>query len=137
MTLFFTRIPYAVTLPDGELVDENYTGHDPLVCEFCGVKMEAVIEPDNSQHYRHVLSGDFATIKAMNCRYRQQQKEGRKDYSELKTSGELPPIPQWIAKRPPHRTIIRNWRCVLCRHRWYGNKQCPKCHDWTCSLEAY
>jgi hypothetical protein len=24
MTLFFTRIPYAVTLPDGELVDEHY-----------------------------------------------------------------------------------------------------------------
>lgn len=26
MQLHFTRIPYAVTLPDGELADENYIG---------------------------------------------------------------------------------------------------------------
>ena len=63
MTLFFTRIPYAVTLTDGELVDENYSGHDPLVCEFCGVPMERIIGPDDSQHYQHVLHGQSAAIK--------------------------------------------------------------------------
>lgn len=70
MTLFFTRIPYAVTLTDGELVDENYSGHDPLVCEFCGVPMERIIGPDDSQHYQHVLHGQSAAIKAMHCKYR-------------------------------------------------------------------
>ncbi|WP_446699219.1 putative zinc ribbon protein [Atlantibacter hermannii] len=27
---------------------------------------------------------------------------------------------------------LRNWRCILCKHRYYGDKQCPRCHDWTC-----
>lgn len=46
MTLFFTRIPYAVTQPNGKWVDEHDTGHEPLICEYCGVRMESVIEPE-------------------------------------------------------------------------------------------
>ncbi len=30
---------YAVTLPDIELVDENYTNYAPLVCEVCDIQL--------------------------------------------------------------------------------------------------
>ena len=136
MTLFFTRIPYAVTLTDGELVDEHYSGHDPLVCEYCGIPMERIIGPDDSQHYLHVLHGEFAAIKAMHCKYRHYPTGGLQPYQPLKPLGESPPIPQWVAKKIPSRTITRKWRCVLCNHRYYGNKQCPNCGDWTCTLAA-
>ncbi|MGK3125115.1 hypothetical protein ACCY16_13355 [Candidatus Pantoea formicae] len=118
MTLFFTRIPYAVTLTDGELVDENYSGHDPLVCEFCGVPMERIIGPDDSQYYQHVLHGQPAVIKAMHCKYRHDQTGGSQPYQKLKPPGESPQIPQWVAKAIPSRTITRKWRYVLCNHRY-------------------
>ncbi|WP_370612353.1 hypothetical protein [Citrobacter meridianamericanus] len=25
---------------------------------------------------------------------------------------------------------------MLCKHRYYGDKQCPLCNDWTSPLEA-
>ncbi|MDT8700998.1 putative zinc ribbon protein [Kluyvera ascorbata] len=137
MTLFFTSIPYAVTLTDGELVDENYSGHDPLVCEFCGVPMERIIGPDDSQHYQHVLHGQSAAIKAMHCKYRHYPTGGSQPYQTLKPPGESLQIPQWVAKAIPSRTITRKWRCVLCNHRYYGSKKCPNCGDWTCTLAAH
>lgn len=65
----FARIPFADAQPNGKWVDELYTDPESLICEYCGVQMERIIESDNSQHYRHVLFGEYPVIKAMNCRY--------------------------------------------------------------------
>ncbi|MGM8631353.1 putative zinc ribbon protein [Enterobacter hormaechei subsp. steigerwaltii] len=24
---------------------------------------------------------------------------------------------------------LRNWLCILCKHRYYGDKQCPRSRD--------
>lgn len=136
MQLHFTRIPYAVTLPDGELADENYIGHAPLVCEFCGVQMVQEIEADNTVHYRHVLMGHNAFARASNCKYRHNPAGGQQSYHALKPLDYSAPIPEWVKHSLRQRTILRNWRCILCKHRYYGNKQCPRCHDWTSTLEA-
>ncbi len=136
MQLHFTRIPYAVTLPDGELADENYIGHAPLVCEFCGVQMVQEIEADNTVHYRHVLMGHNAFARASNCKYRHNPAGGQQSYHALKPLDYSAPIPEWVKHSLRQRTTLRNWRCILCKHRYYGNKQCPRCHDWTSTLEA-
>lgn len=136
MQLHFTRIPYAVTLPDGELADENYIGHAPLVCEFCGVQMVQEIEADNTVHYRHVLMGHNAFARASNCKYRHNPAGGQQSYHALKPLDYSAPIPEWVKHSLRQRTTLRNWRCILCKHRYYGNKQCPPCHDWTSTLEA-
>ena len=136
MQLHFTCIPYAVTLPDGELADENYIGHAPLVCEFCGVQMVQEIEADNTVHYRHVLMGHNAFARASNCKYRHNPAGGQQSYHTLKPPGHSAPIPEWVKHSLRQRTTVRNWRCILCKHRYYGNKQCPRCHDWTSTLEA-
>lgn len=136
MQLHFTRIPYAVTLPDGELADENYIGHAPLVCEFCGVQMVQEIEADNTLHYRHVLTGHNAFARASNCKYRHSPAGGQQSYHALKPLDYSAPIPEWVKHSLRQRKTVRNWRCILCKHRYYGNKQCPRCHDWTSTLEA-
>lgn len=136
MQLHFINIPYAVTLPDGELVDDSYLGHDPLICEFCGVSMTIRIEPDGAQYYQHVLTGTNAIAKASQCIYRHDPDGGQQRYHTLKSPGHTDAIPPWVSHRPPYRTVVRNWRCQLCRHRYFGNKQCPRCHDWACTVEA-
>lgn len=136
MQLSFIKIPYAVALPDGELVDENYIGHAPLVCEFCGVQMVQEIESDNTLYYRHVLTGENAIAKAKACKYRHNPAGGQQPYHALKPLYYRAPVPAWVKQTLQHKTKIRNWRCLLCKHRYYGNKQCPRCHDWTCTLEA-
>lgn len=70
MQLHFTRSPYAVTLPDGELSDVVFVGRAPLVCEFCSVQTVQEIEADNTLHYRHVLTGHNAFARASSCKYR-------------------------------------------------------------------
>ena len=136
MQLSFIKIPYAVALPDGELVDENYIGHAPLVCEFCSVQMVQEIESDNTLYYRHVLTGENAIAKAKACKYRHHPAGGQQPYHALKPLDYRAPVPAWVKRTLQHKTKIRNWRCLLCKHRYYGNKQCPRCHDWTCTLEA-
>lgn len=136
MQLHFTRIPYAVTLPDGELADENYIGHAPLVCEFCGVQMVQEIEADDTLHYRHVLTGHNAFARASSCKYRHSPAGGQQPYHALKPLDYSAPVPEWVKHSLRQRTTVRNWRCILCKHRYYGDKQCPRCHDWTCTLEA-
>ena len=27
---------------------------------------------------------------------------------------------------------LRNWLCILYKPRYYGDKQCPRGHNWTC-----
>lgn len=136
MQLHFTRIPYAVTLPDGELADENYIGHAPLVCEFCGVQMVQEIEADNTLHYRHVLTGHNAFARASSCKNRHSPAGGQQSYHTLKPLDYSAPVPEWVKHSLRQRTTVRNWRCILCKHRYYGDKQCPRCHDWTSTLEA-
>lgn len=136
MQLHFIKIPYAVTLPDGELVDDNYTGHAPLVCEFCGVQMVQEIEADNTVHYRHVLTGQNAFARASSCKYRHSPADGQQSYHALKPLDYSAPVPEWVKHSLRQRTTVRNWRCILCKHRYYGDKQCPRCHDWTSTLEA-
>ena len=136
MQLSFINIPYAVALPDGELVDENYIGHAPLVCEFCGVQMVQEIESDNTLYYRHVLTGENAIARAKACKYRHNPAGGQQPYHALKPLDYRAPVPAWVKQTLQHKTKIRNWRCLLCKHRYYGNKQCLRCHDWTCTLEA-
>jgi hypothetical protein len=92
MQLHFTRIPYAVTLPDGELADENYIGHAPLVCEFCGVQMVQEIEADDTLHYRHVLTGHNAFARASSCKYRHSPAGGQQPYHALKPLITQPPF---------------------------------------------
>lgn len=136
MLLHFIKIPYAVVLPDGELVDDNYTGHAPLVCEFCGVQLVQEIEADNTLYYRHVLTGHNAIARASTCKYRHNSTGGVQPYHALRPLDNQPSVPAWVKHSVQHKTKLRNWRCVLCKHRYYGNKQCPRCHDWTCTLEA-
>lgn len=136
MQLHFTRIPYAVTLPDGELADENYIGQAPLVCEFCGVQMVQAIEADNTLHYRHVLTGHNAFARASSCKYRHSPAGGQQSYHTMKPLDYSAPVPEWVKHSLRQRTTVRNWRCILCKHRYYGDKQCPRCHDWTCTQEA-
>lgn len=70
MQLHFTNIPYAVTLPDGEIVDINYSGHSSLVCEFCGVYVSLVTRPDGTKSYDHRLTNHAVICHASTCKYR-------------------------------------------------------------------
>lgn len=63
MQLHFINIPYSVILPNGELVEDRYLGHNPLVYEFCEVSMNIWIVPNGAQYYEHVLPGANALPK--------------------------------------------------------------------------
>ncbi|ENY4946567.1 hypothetical protein ACEZSF_001448 [Escherichia coli] len=129
----FTKIPYAVTLPDGELVDENYTGNSPLVCEFCGVSLVLVTGTDGAKYYQHILSAPLATTVVLTCSYRANSPGELRRTSPVLHGRSLTPHEQKVI---PFPTIKHNWCCVLCNHRYYGNKQCPKCGDWVCTVEC-
>lgn len=127
--MLFMKIPYAVTLPDGELVDGNYAGCSPLVCEFCGVSLALVTGTDGARYYQHILSDPLSATVALTCPYRTNSPGGSR-----RTHGRsLTPRKQKVI---PFPTIGHNWRCVLCDYRYYGNKQCPKCGDWVCTVEC-
>ncbi|HHA1921851.1 TPA: hypothetical protein ACOEMI_003976 [Enterobacter ludwigii] len=136
MQLQFINIPYAVTLPDDEIVDINYSGDSSLVCEFCGVGVFLVTRPDGTKSYEHRLPNQSAICHASACKYRHLLLGDWQPYHALKPLGHGPTVPAWVTHRPPYRTVERNWRCRLCHHRYFGNKQCPRCHDWTCTVEA-
>lgn len=131
--MLFTKIPYAVTQSDGELVDENYAGHSPLICEFCGVSLVLVTSTDGARHYQHILSDPLAAIVVLTCLYRTNNPGSPRRTSPLLHERSLTPRKQKVI---PFPTIGHNWCCVLCDYRYYGNKQCPKCGDWVCTVEC-
>ena len=137
MKMLFTRIPYAVTLPDGEIVDTGYAGNAGLVCEFCGVRVSLSTNAEGVKSYEHWLINNVAVCRASTCKYRHFSTGDWQPYHALQPLGHALCVPAWTRKRIPQATITRKWRCVLCRHRYYGNKQCQNCGDWTCTLPAH
>lgn len=93
MQMLFTRIPYAVTLSEGELVDTDYTGSAVLVCKFCGIRVSLATGPDGTKGYKHWLTSSVATCRASTCKYRHFLIGGWQPYHALKPLGHAMGVP--------------------------------------------
>ncbi|EIM5528681.1 hypothetical protein LNM54_000385 [Salmonella enterica subsp. enterica] len=112
-----TTISHAVDA-DGERVNIRTPGlrdGDLFLCKCCGSTLRLITDQDGIHRFIHTLHNNQAIVKAVNC----------------------PLLPGERKRKMKSPTVTGNWRCRLCHSRWYGDKRCPVCDDWTCSLEAY
>ncbi|MDR0805371.1 MAG: zinc-ribbon domain-containing protein [Enterobacteriaceae bacterium] len=139
----FRPVEHAIT-DDGEWVTTHELPLDYMGQLKCGNCHASVVVTENKSgkkefvHSRHSME---EIVKTRSCRYAIRPPASAYSMKTginqpVKTTKSVTPIPRLNRRILQVKTIVRNWQCTWCQRQYYGNKQCPHCHEWVYALEA-
>lgn len=141
----FRPIEHAIT-DDGEWITvseipADYMGE--LKCDRCHASVVVIKKKSGEEEFVHSRHTMKDIIKTRSCGYAIRtpapshlpgtEMVVTKPTQEASPALSIPPIGPRILQ---FTTAVRKWRCVWCKHCYYGTKQCPLCNEWTYSIEC-
>jgi hypothetical protein len=140
----FIPIQHAIT-EDGEWVTArelpvDYMGR--LKCDGCHASVVAIENKSGEEEFVHLHHNLQEITRTRRCRYAirtpaamRSPDTGMAISRPIKAVTQIAPIPPIGPRILRISTTVRKWQCILCKHHYYGTKQCPLCSEWTYTLE--